>query len=149
MPRARKGIDGRVNSGGSRTGTPGKAYANRTDLTSGAIQTAKGQEYGKAKAQQDSMKAVPVAGGATTVAPAGPVAMPPGFVYPEDTPTFGQPSSRPDEPITAGLPFGPGVGPTRPAPNPNGEDIVDRLRALYLQFPTDELRDLLDQADFQ
>lgn len=73
--------------GGRRRGTPGKAYANRTDM---------GVNYNMQQA------ATPAAGGVP--APRLPV-------YPEDTPMLLQETQRPDEPITAGLPSGPGVGP--------------------------------------
>jgi hypothetical protein len=33
-------------------------------------------------------------------------------VYPEDIPSLSDPTARPDEPITAGLPIGAGPGPT-------------------------------------
>lgn len=148
MPRAKKGTDGRSSNGGPRAGTPGQKYANRSDLQGS---TATGQEYGAAKAQQDSMRAVPMASGATAVAPVpqtGPPAMPPGFVSPDDTPTLGGPSARPGEPLTAGLPFGPGrtPQPNDPAPaNAMDQDIAARLRALYSQYPTSELRELIEQ----
>jgi hypothetical protein len=110
--------------------------------------TATGQEYGAAKAQQDSMAVVPMATGAgQPPAPSGPAQMPPGFVPPDQTPTFGDPTARPDEPVTAGLPFGPGAGPGQAGPNAASDDIEDRLRALYAAFPTPELRELLEQID--
>lgn len=78
--------------GGKRQGTPGKAYANRTDM---------GQNY-----NPDSEK-TPAAGGITPPREMAPVMS----VYPEDTPMLLDPTARPEEPITAGLPVGPGPGP--------------------------------------
>lgn len=143
MPRARKNPDGR---GGPRQGQLGRAYPNRTDLTSAP---APGQPYGAVKAQADSMKVVPMANRPAGAAPAPPPAAAPArTISPDETPTFGMPTSRPDEPLTAGLPFGPGRGPQGPAPNPANDDVSDRLRAIYDRYPTDELADLLDELDF-
>ena len=102
--------------------------ANRTDLTRPApIQTAPGQEYGAAAAQQAAQQQIPTAGGQNITpgggqppAPApggGPDAMlqalqshaaahPVGAHGPLDRPT-----ERPNEPVTHGLPVGPGAGP--------------------------------------
>ncbi len=104
----------KIPRGGKRTGTPGTAYPNRTDLSKPVpVQAATGQPYGAAKSQTDSQKVVPVAppappaGGGPpaqgTPAPQGP---PPGGVG-----AFGRPTDRPGEPITAGLPTGAGPGP--------------------------------------
>lgn len=154
MPRAKKGTDGRSTNGGPRVGTPGRAYPNRSDLTSGAVRTVKGQEYGAAGAQAAAQKAVPVAGGATAVTPVpqtgppGPAPLPASFVSPDETPTLGGPSARPGEPLTAGLSFGPGrtpqPGDQTPA-NTVDQDVAARLRALYSMFPTSELRELIEQ----
>lgn len=78
--------------GGKRQGTPGKAYANRTDM---------GQNYNPAS------EATPAAGGISAPEAQAPYVP----VYPEDTPMLLDPTARPDEPITAGLPVGPGPGP--------------------------------------
>lgn len=79
--------------GGKRQGTPGKAYANRTDMTS---------DYN----MQDGRS--PAAGGIEAPAGAAPMALP---VYPDQTPNLSDPTQRPTEPITAGLPTGAGPGP--------------------------------------
>ena len=95
MPRGR---------GGPRQGTPGKAYANRTDMTS---------NYNMADGKS------PAAGGIQAPAGAAPLALP---VYPDQTPNLSDPTQRPMEPITAGLPSGPGPGPealTNFDPRPN------------------------------
>lgn len=75
--------------GGKRQGTPGKGYSNRTDLTG----------------NYDQNMNTAAAGGmvAAPPTPAGP--------SPEDSPMLMDPTQRPDEPITAGLPIGAGPGP--------------------------------------
>lgn len=75
--------------GGKRQGTPGKGYSNRTDL---------GMNYDQAQ---------------NTAATGGmePPPMPMPTVTPEDSPMLTDPTQRPAEPITAGLPIGAGAGP--------------------------------------
>lgn len=67
------------------------------------------------------------------------------------------PSQRPDEPITAGVPFGPGPGPEavafpvgemRPQPG-SPEDIRERLVGIYERFPNPGLRALIAALDEQ
>lgn len=50
-------------------------------------------------------------------------------VYPEDTPMLLDPTQRPDEPISAGLPSGPGPGPEVLDPR------IDETRALRKFLP--------------
>lgn len=52
-------------------------------------------------------EATPAAGGIQPPREMAPVMS----AYPEDTPMLLDPTQRPDEPITAGLPVGPGPGP--------------------------------------
>jgi len=54
-------------------------------------------------------------------------AMPMPSVYPEDTPMLLDPTQRPDEPITAGLPVGAGPG---PAPGSFGSQTTS-LQEMY------------------
>lgn len=100
--------------GGSRTGTPGKAYPARTDLTPVA---APDQTYGQAGAQIAAQQAVPM-GAQPTAGPAqgegaGP-AVQPGSLGP-----LNAPSNRPDEPLTQGSPMGAGAGPELFTPPPS------------------------------
>lgn len=80
--------------GGRRRGTPGKGYTNRTDL---------GMQY---QSPDEAGTATPASGGVK--APAAPQGPP---IYPEDIPNLTDPTSRPNEPISDGLAFGPGRGP--------------------------------------
>lgn len=82
--------------GGRRRGTPGRGYTNRTDL---------GMDY---QEQDAAGLATPAAGGVE--APAmGAMGQPP--VFADDLPHLMDPTSRPDEPISDGLPHGMGRGP--------------------------------------
>lgn len=48
---------------------------------------------------------------------------------------FGAPSQRPDEPITAGMPYGPGAGSTRvPGQKPMSPETAKRLRSYLPVF---------------
>ena len=140
--------------GGRRTGTPGASYSNRTDLQSVkpmAPQAATGQAYGAAGAQLASQKVVPIARPATdampapgaSAAPAPPMALP-GSVTPLDAP-----STRPGEPVTAGMDMGAGAGASaNPFSNVGSEDdALLGLRAAYSVYPSEELRMLLERAD--
>jgi len=93
-------------------------YPNRTDLNAPAnepLSAVPGQQYGKETEQLNAQRAVPIG------TPPGPqVAQPPtvpltrGTLQPQVQPgslPFLHPTNRPDEPVTAGLPFGPGPGP--------------------------------------
>lgn len=122
--------------GGRRTGTPGKNYTNRTDLAMNRstlpVMAATGQQYGKATAQREAQRALPMAaaplpatGGAPAVSRQVPQQMP-GQVTPLDAP-----SQRPGEPVTAGVPVGAGPGPEVLGPLAQSEDGVEDL-AMYL-----------------
>lgn len=63
--------------------------------------TVPGQTYGDQAQQQRALQVVPL----PNQAPPGPQAPPPGAV------PFDHPTQRPNEPVTAGLPSGPGPGP--------------------------------------
>jgi hypothetical protein len=81
MPRGR---------GGSRQGTPGKAYTNRTDMMMNY-----NMEAGS-----------PAAGGVDAPSMEAPMI----GVSPDDIPSISTPTQRPGEPITTGLGIGPGAG---------------------------------------
>ena len=124
-----------------------KQYPNRSDLRNPtkklAAKAAPGQTYGEAGKQIAAQQQVPMAPQPQpVVAQPQPVERPrPGQFGPLDRPT-----ERPDEPVTAGAPFGPG----RMAPMSgytgvrNGDPVLDELRALYAAYPSEELADMLD-----
>lgn len=79
--------------GGKRQGTPGKGYANRTDM----------------QAQPNMSVNTAATGGMPAPAPSpAPAPMP--IRTPDDSPMLTAPSQKPGEPITAGLDFGSGPG---------------------------------------
>ena len=122
--------------GGVRQGTPGKSYSNRSDLNASRqpVQSVKGQAYGKRKAQEDAQQAVPLP------------KVTPGSFGPIDRPT-----DNPQEPVTAGLPFGPGSGPeTLMAPQMGDgeyENARIKLMALYRKSPSNALLAVIEHLE--
>jgi len=113
--------------GGSRQGTPGKGYANRTDLTS----------------SYDQGKNTAAAGGRTAPPPAQPSEGPPepqggSPILPDQIPGLMDPTQFPEEPITAGLMSGPGPGPSR-------DNRLEETRSLQRWLPLLSL--YLDEPD--
>lgn len=126
MVRRRKPPDGRANNGGARQGTPGTAYANRSDLAAQPVATAKGQEYGKATAQAEAQRAVPLAQMPPPPTAQASAAPPPGSFagpYPGEVTGLDAPTERPREPLTHGLSIGPGGGPEVLGPEPADPDL--------------------------
>lgn len=113
------------------------AYGNRTDLNNAAKQTEfKGQQYGQASAQRRAQQQVPTGAPPTD--------------GPQLTPLTA-PSQRPNEPVTAGIPSGPGAG--REAMNPvavspgSRDDLLLRLRAIASRYPNPVLLNLMRQME--
>jgi hypothetical protein len=107
------------------------------------IKAQPGQTYGKAKAQEDAQRVVPlpqVAGGGAGTPPVAPA--PPG--PPVTRPNIFGPTERPDEPLTAGAALGPGPSTYGQLP----DDGLDMLRALVVngQDQTGAVRRLLEFA---
>lgn len=131
--------------GGSRTGAVGRAYPNRQDLRTPkpiAPTAALDQTYGVAGAQLAAQRAIPLrrpttpgVGLGVGVGVAGPVpsAPAPGVSLPFDRDT-----ERPDEPVTTGVPVGPGAGPEVLAEMPMQEREQD-IAALAPYLPVLEL----------
>jgi hypothetical protein len=104
-----------------------------------AMMAARGQTYGKAGQQMEAQRAVPMRKPPTETRPA-PL-----------TPLLA-PTQRPEEPITAGAPFGPGVGPEAlgvPVAPQVGDvdDLALRVRAIASQFPNAALLGLLAELE--
>lgn len=118
------------------------AYAQRTDLNSSAMTP----EYGGVKALADAQRVVPVAPSPTSAPPQ--IQRP----IPGEMGSFTRPTERPNEPITAGAPFGPGPGlevmprPVMPEPGSN-LDMAERLRAIIAVHPNPNLIALLSSLE--
>lgn len=116
--------------GGSRTGTPGKAYGNRSDLNANPRQLPvariPGQPYGAQADQVRAQQAIPV----VSSPPVGP-SVPSSAAPAQPTPLtpLGAPTKRPNEPVTAGSPSGPGPGPDPMSATPSTADDLLRIVA--------------------
>jgi hypothetical protein len=102
--------------GGRRAGRPGVNYPQRSDLRSGPLPPTAptGLQYGQHTALIEAQRQIPMApAGATAPAPTAPppTAPAPPPVLPGSLGAFDRPTDRPGEPVTAGLPTGPGPGP--------------------------------------
>lgn len=125
--------------GGRRSGTPGKAYSNRTDLNENRtlpVQTPQSTGYGDRVALERQQQAVPLrAPDQPSAGQAGPAAAPP--MAPP--PGLNDPTGRPDESLTAGL--------GAPPPSPAMERMADYLPSLAasaeLPTATAEYRNLI------
>ena len=112
---------------------PGK-LSRRTD--GGPMQgpkVASGGKYGERKAMQEMQSAAPMA--ATQRQP-DKVALP-------QITSLTAPTTRPNEPVTAGSPMGPGPGPEALAPVETGK-LTDVLAKIVDYDPTGEVADLYD-----
>jgi hypothetical protein len=133
--------------GGRRRGKTGKAYPNRSDMQAQAVESAPGQVYGQRTAQEQAQRAIPLPQGAATPTQAPPPPAPP----PPGSLGFTEPTSMPDEPLTAGLPIGAGPGPeilNRPiapaSPDARAAFKIDVLSHLQtLPFASPEIEQLL------
>lgn len=136
----------RTGRGGRREGTPGQAYGNRTDLNANrqAVTAATGQAYGARGAQEAAQRAVPLPAPPPVQAAPAPQAARPPAPAPGTLGAFNRPTDYPTEPLTAGLPVGPGAGPeaVRTGANPNG-DVEAQLLALYRAAPNNDVLRLL------
>lgn len=99
-----------------------RAKSNRTDLNTPKVPvtTSPGQEYGKRTAQEQAQRMIPMASGPPMsptggtpppAAQAPPQAQAPQPFAPPGSLPFLHPTNRPNEPLTTGLPTGPGAGP--------------------------------------
>lgn len=126
--------------GGHREGVIGGQYPNRSDLRGGA-KPFQGQPYGTAKAQEASLQAVPVTGQSDL---ATAIANVTGVPAAGSLGAFDRPTET-SNPVTHGLPSGPGGGPE--VLTAGEDDTLSKLRAIYLAYPNPDLRALIEQAE--
>ena len=106
------------------------------------ISTASNQQYGMRLAQQKSQQAVPMGQSPVSAPQQTKPTVRPGSLTPLTAPT-----ARPNEPITAGANFGPGVDAMGagilPTP-PSSTDVVEQLVYLNMMYPNPDLQNLID-----
>ena len=120
--------------GGKRQGNPGTGYSNRTDLMNNYDQTQ------------------PAAGGTAQPQSQQPVQMPAGpLVGADEVPNLHDPSNRPSEPVTAGLPIGPGAGVEAigPLPPTQSDPVRQVVEAMMLIAPNPDLSRILGRLDYE
>jgi len=117
------------------------AMSQRTD--GGPTQSAKymsGLPYGQGQAQMQQQTSAPMAGNPVAAAQ---VNVDSAAQAPQTPPVIGmfEPTQRPDEPVTAGMDFGPGPDSSvLGVPNlpKNDDPTIRSLQALYMQDPRNE-----------
>lgn len=137
----------RKTRGGSRTPTAGASYSNRSDMQVQPVRVAPSQQYGQGVQQQAAQQAMPLPNQAATdqqaihQAAQGVQPTPAGSLG-----AFDRPTERPGEHVSTGLPIGQSAGPEALSPY-MGDDTGAQLRALYAQFPNQDLADLIAVHD--
>jgi len=125
-----------MSRGGRRTGTPGASYPQRSDLQLNRqpAQAPTGMPYGEHQQSIQSQQAVPLPNAAPSATP--------GQFGPLD-----QPTGRPNEPVTTGLPLGAGAGPEALNMAGTQDDFSSQIRALYTKYPSNDLLRLIEAID--
>ncbi len=118
--------------GGKRQGTQGRAYSNRTDLA---------VNYGP--------QGNAAAGGMEAPREQTPLIAP--AIGVDEVPNLGDPTARLDEPVTAGLPLGPGAGPEAlgPMPPPQVDPVRQAVQAMMMVAPNPDLIRVLARLDYE
>jgi len=135
------------NRGGPRTGSVGGQYPNRKDMRVpgapiGPSNLPASAQYGQGVQQAQGLR----------VTPAGPPSSPPSpqgggqgqpMLAPGDVPGLGDPTANPNEPVTAGLPIGPGAGPEALGIMTQDSPELGIARRLFLEYPNPDLRNYI------
>lgn len=118
--------------GGKRQGTQGRAYSNRTDLTSNYGPNGNAATGGMEAPREQTPLMGPAIGA-------------------EQIPNLSDPSMRPNEPVTAGLPVGPGAGPEAlgPMPPPPTDPVRQVILAMMQVAPNPDLARVLARLDYE
>jgi len=96
------------------------------------VKATKGQEYGKRGKQEQAQRALPLSR----------TSIPPGSLTPLAAPT-----ERPNEPVTTGLPSGPGAGPEALMAGGPADDALWELRALAALAPSRDMARIIALAE--
>ena len=122
-----------------------KNYSNRTDLANPAakiaVSAAKGQAYGEAGKQRAAQQAVPIG------SPPAPASPPPPTPIPGQVSDLTGPTQRPNEPMSAGMNFGPGpssavFGDALFSQAGSNKALAEQIRAIAAMYPNPALLQL-------
>lgn len=137
----------RKTRGGTRTPKAGATYTNRSDMQTQPVRVAPSTQYGQGAKLEAAQQAMPLLNAAAQTQQAihqGPLAQPGPAAG--SLGAFDRPTERPGEHVSTGLPVGLGAGPEALSPY-MGDDTAAQLRALYQQFPNQDLADLIEVAE--
>lgn len=115
------------------------ALSRRTDGGAGskqAMQEIRTGKYGESKAIMEQQQGAPLAGNPTPS---------PRVAAPKASPLFA-PTERPSEPVTQGMPFGPGANFISSQMNEQ-QSAAAEIRAIYAQYPTTSLARVIEVLD--
>lgn len=109
----------------------------------------KGQDYGERQATLDRQTIQPVAGAPTSGVTGGGERPMPNLsgMLPGEVPTLLDPSANPNQPVTAGLPTGPGPGLEGMSAGSFGPQELSFLRGMYRKYPYESLRRMIEQME--
>lgn len=116
----------------------------------------KNQEYGQRGAQLASQRNQPIAASPLVGSATGKAGRPRttqpgqdagGGLQPGQIPSLADPTARPNEPLTAGLPLGQGPGPEALTAASFGPEELSVLRGIMLQYPNDDIRRQLEWTE--
>lgn len=135
-----------MTSPGAQVSGPG-ALSQRTDVGGQPIRHMADPRYGEDKAFVEQQKGAPLADGPD--APPAPSmggmgqasSSPEQPAMPRDVTPFGAPTERPDEPVTAGSPLGPGPGPNIGKPPVGPGQLSSALSQYFAADNTGILQD--------
>jgi hypothetical protein len=71
------------------------------------------------------------------------------YIGPDEVPNLSDPSARPNEPVTTGLPVGPGAGPEALNGGLEQDPTRQTLQAMLLNDPNPDIMRLIDMLDIQ
>lgn len=134
-------MPGNSNSGGPRQkGALSSKGPLRSDLNQPKAAPV-GQEYGQRKQTMDAQGVTALPNMAARSAATGQG----GLDTRGQIPSLSDPSARPGEPVTAGLPGGPGPGPEALMNGPyQTPEELWVLRAIYSKYPNEDLRRMIE-----
>jgi hypothetical protein len=126
---------------------PGK-LSRRTDggPTQGMKNIAADGVYGERKALAEMQSSAPMQGNPTPSMPAPQVSATAATAAPQSMTGLFDPTQRPEEPITAGMPFGDGSNYPTAMPV-QIDDTAAQIRAAYALYPNESLRVLLNALE--
>lgn len=126
---------------------PGK-LSRRTDggPTQSMQQMSANGVYGERKALAEMQSSAPMQGNTTPNIPTPTVSAAAAPAAPQPMTGLFEPTQRPDEPITAGMPFGDGSNYPTAMPV-QFDDTAAQIRAAYALYPNESLRMLLNALE--